>query len=91
VWKVLKAGGTLAVIAGVYKGANTTTAKLVEKCLPKTGMTFLMVDEHRELLVNAGYSEIQITVEPGKGWICLPREEDDCGIAQGQMSLERLS
>jgi len=70
VWRVLKPGGTLAVIAEVYKGANTTTARLVEKYLPRTGMTFLTVDEHRELLVNAGYSEIQIAVEPGKGWIC---------------------
>jgi ubiquinone/menaquinone biosynthesis C-methylase UbiE len=70
VWRVLKPGGTLAVIAEVYKGANTTTARLVEKYLPRTGMTFLTVDEHRELLANAGYSEIQITVEPDKGWIC---------------------
>ena len=31
VWRVLKPGGTIAIIAEVYKGANTTTAKLMEK------------------------------------------------------------
>ena len=70
VWRVLKPGGTLAVIAEVYKGANTTTARLVEKYLPMTGMKFLTVDEHRELFLNAGYCDIQITVERDKGWIC---------------------
>jgi ubiquinone/menaquinone biosynthesis C-methylase UbiE len=70
VFRVLKSGGTLIIIAEVYKGANTATARLVEKGLPVTGMKFLSVDEHRELLANAGFSDIQIIEEPGKGWIC---------------------
>ena len=70
VFRVLKPGGTLIIIAEVYKGANTTTARLVERGLPVTGMKFLSVDEHRELLVNAGYSDIQVIEEPGNGWIC---------------------
>ena len=68
--RVLRPGGRLVIIAEVYKGANTRTARLVEKYLPLTGMKLLSVDEHRELFANAGYSEIQITVEPAKGWIC---------------------
>ncbi len=70
IYRVLKPGGALIVIAEVYKGANTKTAKLVEKYLPRTGMTFLTPNEHRELFVNAGFSDIQIIEEPDKGWIC---------------------
>jgi hypothetical protein len=33
-------------------------------------MVLLSVNEHRELLVKAGYSDVQIIEEPGKGWIC---------------------
>lgn len=67
--RVLKLGGALAIIAEVYKGANTATARLVEKYLPRTGMKLLSTDEHRDLLIEAGYSDVQIAVEPSKGWI----------------------
>jgi SAM-dependent methyltransferase len=70
VLRVLKPGGTLIIIAEIYKGANTATAKLAEKYLPLSGMALLSVNEHRELFTNAGYSDIQIINEPGKGWIC---------------------
>ena len=68
--RVLKPGGTLVIIAEIYKGADTRVAKLAEKYLPKSGMKFLSVDEHRELFANAAYSEVQIVTEPSKGWIC---------------------
>jgi len=70
VFRVVKHGGKLVVIAEVYKGANTAVARLSEKYAAKTGIKMLGIDEHRELLANAGYSEIQIDVEPDKGWIC---------------------
>lgn len=68
--RVLKPGGRLVVIAEIYKGANTTTAMLAEKYLPLSGMKLLSVDEHRELLANAGYSDIRVVTECRKGWIC---------------------
>jgi ubiquinone/menaquinone biosynthesis C-methylase UbiE len=68
--RVLKPGGALVIIAEVYKGANTVTAKLAEKYLPLSGMALLSVDEHRELFANAGYSDIQVFTEPRKGWVC---------------------
>ena len=68
VLRVLKPGGTLILIAEIYKGAKTKTVQLAEKYLP--GMKLLSEDEHRELLANAGYSDVQIFVEPVKGWIC---------------------
>jgi ubiquinone/menaquinone biosynthesis C-methylase UbiE len=68
--RVLKPGGALIIIAEVYKGANTVTAKLAEKYALLSGMKLLTANEHRELFANAGYSDIQIIEEPRKGWIC---------------------
>ena len=70
VLKVLKPGGKLMIIAEVYRGAKTMTAKMAEKYLPLSGMTLLSVNEHRELFAKAGYSDVQIIEETGKGWIC---------------------
>jgi SAM-dependent methyltransferase len=70
VLRVLKPGALLVVVAEVYKGAKTKTAKLVEKYLPISGMKFLSAEEHRELLENAAYSDVRIIEEAGKGWIC---------------------
>ena len=47
VFRVLKPGGTLVVIAEIYKGATTSTARLAEKYLPSSGLALLSVDEHR--------------------------------------------
>jgi ubiquinone/menaquinone biosynthesis C-methylase UbiE len=41
VFRVLKPGGTLIIIAEVYKGANTTVSRLTEKYASRTGMTLL--------------------------------------------------
>jgi ubiquinone/menaquinone biosynthesis C-methylase UbiE len=69
--RVLKPGGTLIIIAEVYKGANTLTSRAAEKYSARTGMALLTVDEHRDLFIKAGYTNVQTTVEPGKGWICV--------------------
>jgi ubiquinone/menaquinone biosynthesis C-methylase UbiE len=70
IFRVVKSGGKLIIIAEVYKGANTKMARLCEKHTARTGMTLLDANEHRELLVNAGYSEVQVFEEREKGWIC---------------------
>jgi len=70
IFRVLRSGGKLIVIAEVYKGANTTVAKLADEYAPRTGMTLSSVDEHRELFVKAGYSDVQVIEERDKGWIC---------------------
>jgi ubiquinone/menaquinone biosynthesis C-methylase UbiE len=70
IFRVLKLGGKLIIIAEVYKGANTLVARLAEKHASRTGMTLLSVDEHGELFEKAGYSDVKIMEKRDKGWIC---------------------
>jgi ubiquinone/menaquinone biosynthesis C-methylase UbiE len=70
IFRVLKSGGKLIIIAEVYKGANTMVSKLVEKFASRTGMSLLSADEHHELFAKAGYSDVQIIEKRNKGWIC---------------------
>jgi len=70
VLRVIKQGGRLIIIAEIYRGAQTAISRLAEKHLPLSGMKLLTIDEHRELLTSTGYEDVQVTVDPGKGWIC---------------------
>lgn len=70
IFRVLKPGGTLILIAEIYKGANAVAAKLIEKHAAQVGMTLLSVGEHRELFTQAGYANVQVVEERAKGWIC---------------------
>ena len=70
VLRVLKPGGRLIIIAEVYKGAAAFNSRAVERFSKKTGMALLSVEEHRELITDAGYSDVQVIAEPSKGWIC---------------------
>ncbi len=70
VFRVMKPGGTLVLIAEIYKGANTMTARFAEKYASRTGMSLLSVNEHRKLFTTAGYSDVQVIEERDKGWIC---------------------
>jgi len=74
--RVLKPGGKLTVIAEVYKGANTTMARLCEQYASRTGMRLLDVGEHRELFTQAGYSGVEVWVDESKGWICVAGKKD---------------
>jgi ubiquinone/menaquinone biosynthesis C-methylase UbiE len=70
VFRVMKPGGAIVLIAEIYKGADTMAATLAEKHASRTGMTLLSVDEHRELFTSAGYSDVRVIEERDKGWIC---------------------
>jgi ubiquinone/menaquinone biosynthesis C-methylase UbiE len=67
--RVLQPGGTLLLIAEVYKGADTTVSRLCEKLAPISGMKMLTVDEHRTLLDSVGFSDVRIDALAAKGWI----------------------
>jgi ubiquinone/menaquinone biosynthesis C-methylase UbiE len=67
--RVLKPGGTLILIAEVYKGADALASRLCEKAAPVTGMKMLTPDEHRDLLASAGFADVRIDALAAKGWI----------------------
>jgi ubiquinone/menaquinone biosynthesis C-methylase UbiE len=67
--RVLKPGGTLIVIAESYKyGTHSALMRPVMKLLRSSN---LGVDEHRELFLSAGYTDVQIFEERRKGWISI--------------------
>ena len=68
--RVMKSGGALALIAEIYKGANTVAAKLAEKYASRAGMALLSVNEHHDLFTHTGYSSVQVIEKRDKGWIC---------------------
>lgn len=70
VWRVVKPGGMFAIIAEVYKGANATMSRMVEKQGPKYGLKLLTPDEHGDLVAGAGFTEVQVFTEPSRGWVC---------------------
>ena len=68
--RVLKPGGMLVIVAEIYRNSRSKTAEMLEKYASLSGMKYLTCDEHRELFTQAGYSDIEVTTAPEKGWIC---------------------
>lgn len=69
-FRVAKPGGTLIIIAEIYKGSAKVSGKLAEKYLPLAGVSLLTVDEHRQLFEHAGFTDVRVIEERKKGWIC---------------------
>jgi SAM-dependent methyltransferase len=67
--RVLKPGGKIVIIAETYKGRRFDFVyRPVMMLLLRA--TYLTVDEHRERLAAAGYTEIEVDVDRARGWIC---------------------
>jgi len=67
--RVLKPGGRLVIIAETYKGTRFDALYL--PAMKLLGANWLTVDEHRDLFLSAGFSDIEIREERSKGWICV--------------------
>jgi hypothetical protein len=66
--RVLKPGGMLIVIAESYKkGKHDSLQAPVMKLVRSASLS---VDEERRLFSAAGYSDIQVSEERSKGWLC---------------------
>ena len=65
--RILGPGATGLIVAEIYKGAPSKTARFAERL---SLMTLLSPEEHRILFTDAGYSDVEIITEPAKGWIC---------------------
>jgi SAM-dependent methyltransferase len=68
--RVLKPGGTLLVLLESY--SNKTKTKAAETALARKFPLYkrLNVAEQRRLFSEAGFSEIRISEEHAKGWLC---------------------
>ena len=69
VFRVTRPGGTVLLVAEVYKGADTAVSRILERRADATGLLMLSVDEHRSLLAGAGFSDVEVFEERAKGWI----------------------
>jgi ubiquinone/menaquinone biosynthesis C-methylase UbiE len=66
--RVLKPGGTFALIAETYRGGPLRF--LYGILMPLLGAAFLSDAEHRDLLTQAGFIEVETTHRSGENWIC---------------------
>ena len=69
VMRVLKPGAQFAIIAETYRGRRNDwmyrpTMTFVLKA------AYLTPEQHRQLLVDAGFADVQVFEEKAKGWIC---------------------
>ena len=68
VFRVLKPGGRMVIIAEFYNGGKH--AKYVDRLSKWTTMAMLDVDQHKAIFSTAGFRDVQVVEEGGKGWIC---------------------
>ena len=66
--RVLKPGGTFALIAEAYRGGPFRL--LYSIVMPLIRAAFLSDAEHRDLLTQAGFAEVATKHVSGKNWIC---------------------
>ena len=73
VLRVLKPGGSLVIVAEVYKGGkHDRFVQRFAHVMTTNGLPYanLSVDEHRELFSGAGFTDVHVIEEYAKGWIC---------------------
>jgi SAM-dependent methyltransferase len=71
IMRVLKPGGTFVLIAEAYRGGKyDEKLRKLDELLGEVRFAHLSIEEHRDLLVNAGFSDIQIFEDYERGWVC---------------------
>ena len=65
--RVLKPGGSFVILAEAYRGRRMDW--LYRPAMMFLRATYLTLAEHRQLFVDAGYTDVEVTDEPRKGWL----------------------
>ena len=68
-FRVSKPGGRVAVIAEFYNSGKH--AKYADRLAQWTTMAILDVGQHRAMFVDAGFADVSVDEENGRGWICV--------------------
>ena len=68
VFRVLKPGGTFALIAETYRGGRFDA--LYRVVMPLLRARYLSDAEHRACLTQAGFTDVTTMHQPGTSWIC---------------------
>ena len=67
IWRVLKPGGRLTIIAEFYNGPKY--AKYADRIAKMTSMAVLDVEQHRSLFFDAGFRDIRVVEQADRGWL----------------------
>jgi ubiquinone/menaquinone biosynthesis C-methylase UbiE len=68
VLRVLKPGGTLVMIGGEYKGGKYDERN--QKWVEFGNMAYHTINEFKGIFSAAGYLEVQVFEDYGRGWMC---------------------
>lgn len=69
VMRVLKPGGRFVIIAETYRGRRNDWLYRPMMTLVLRA-SYLTAEQHRKLLVDAGFIDVQVFEEKAQGWIC---------------------
>jgi SAM-dependent methyltransferase len=70
--RVMKPNGQLVIIAGMYLGSKFDKRNM--KLIRVGGMRCFSVQAFEDTLQDAGFTNVAVTLEPRKGWICVVAE-----------------
>jgi len=78
VHRVTKQNGQLLIVGAVYK--NKKYVRRNQRIVDTIGMTYLSIEEFREVLEGVGFSEFDALEEKKKGWFAVKCKKQEGGI-----------
>jgi SAM-dependent methyltransferase len=79
VHRVTKQNGQLLIVGAVYK--NKKYGRRNQRIVDAIGMTYLSIEEFREILEGIGYSQFDALEEKNKGWFAVKCKKQEGGTA----------
>jgi SAM-dependent methyltransferase len=79
VYRVTKQNGQLLIVGTVYK--NKKYERRNQRIVDAIGMTYLSIEDFREVLEGVGYSEFDALEEKNKGWFAIKCKKQVEGTA----------